>query len=450
MQSILAREKGRLWVNSVWLFIVAILVALPAHAVNAPNITPATGSFTSEQKVTITASSGTIYYTTDGTVPTNSSTQYVAPFFVDDPTQVNAVAYSSGLYSPVSTVYLDVDPALAPVLQTGLSLRLRAGMGVKTAGGVPSQVLQWYDLSGNGNNAVADADSRPTFLNSGMKGMPTINFNGTSQFLSLASDFAILNGCTIVVVTQPTTVSSGARMIDIGSAGLAINLIFRVSNSGSYAEFWSYNGPSSSSAQSPSALSSGEIQVLDAIQSGTTATFFLNGQPGTANSSMPAIPNLTRYTNSIGRAGTGGNFYEGSIAEILVYSSALTASQRNAVETYFLQKYRVLEQAPLAPVISVPGGSLPGPTQVVVSSQPGSTTYVTTDGSTPTTSSPVYTGCPVSISYSQTLKAITVKNGFQSSVTTAAYTLDSSQWPAPNPGDATAPKTNLELPTPTQ
>jgi hypothetical protein len=450
MQSTLARTKERLWLETVGLIILAFVVAAPAHAVNAPNISPATGSFTSEQKVTITAASGTIYYTIDGTVPTTASTQYVAPFYVDDPTQVNAVAYSSGLYSPVTTVYLDVDPALTPVLQSGLSLRLRAGLGVKTAGGVPSQVLQWYDLSGNSNNAVADADSRPTFLNSGMNGMPAINFNGTSQFLSLASDFAILNGSSMFVVTKPTTVTSGARMIDIGSAGLSINLLFRVANSGSYGEFWSYNGPSSSSAQSPSALTAGAIQVLDAVQSVNTATCYLNGLPGSANSSMPTIPNLTRYTNSIGRAGTGGSYYEGNLAEILVYSSALSASQRNAIETYFLQKYRVLEQGPAAPIISVPGGTLPGPTQVVVSSQPGSTTFITRDGTTPSSSSPVYTGCPMNVTYSQTLKAISIKNGVQSSVTSETYTLDSSQWPAPNPGDTTAPSINLELPTPTQ
>lgn len=452
MQSFLARIRDRYWLETLGLIFVAFLFAAPAQAVNAPSISPATGSFTSQQTVTITAASGTIYYTLDGTEPSNSATriQYAAPFTVDSPTQVNAVAYASGLYSTVKTVYLDVDPALTPVLQTGLSLRFRAGFGVKTVGGEPSQVVQWCDLSGNGYNAVADADSRPTFYNSAMKGFPAVNFNGTSQFLSLPTNFAILSGCTMVVVTQPTTVSSGARMIDIGSAALGLNLLFRVSNSGSFAEFWSYNGPSSGAAQSPSALTAGAIQVLDAVQSANTATCYLNGQPGTANSSMPTIPNLTRYTNFIARAGSGGNFYAGNIAEILVYTSALSASQRNAIETYFLQKYRVLEQAPSAPIISVPGGTLPGATQVVVSSQPGATTFITRDGTTPSSSSPVYTGCPLNVTYSQTLKAITIKNGLQSSVTSATYTLDSSQWPAPNPGDTTAPSINLELPTPTQ
>jgi hypothetical protein len=48
------------------------------------------------------------------------------------------------------------------------------------------------------------------------------------------------------------------------------------------------------------------------------------------------------------------------------------------------------------------------------------------------------------------LKAISVLNGVQSSVTTATYTLDSNQWPAPDPTDMTAPTINLTEPAPTQ
>ena len=54
-------------------------------ATAAPVISPATGTYqeTSPLQVTITAASGAmIYYTTDGTVPTTSSTQYTGPFAV--------------------------------------------------------------------------------------------------------------------------------------------------------------------------------------------------------------------------------------------------------------------------------------------------------------------------------------------------------------------------------
>lgn len=61
---------------------------------NLPQITPATGTYSDEQSVTITDPSGnnyTIYYTTDGTDPNESSSIYSSPFTVDETTTVKAV-----------------------------------------------------------------------------------------------------------------------------------------------------------------------------------------------------------------------------------------------------------------------------------------------------------------------------------------------------------------------
>jgi Chitobiase/beta-hexosaminidase C-terminal domain len=69
-------------------------------AVATPSISPAGGTFTTAQTVTLsdTASSATIYYTTNGSTPTTSSTKYTAPFTVSAPgtTIVNAIAVVAG------------------------------------------------------------------------------------------------------------------------------------------------------------------------------------------------------------------------------------------------------------------------------------------------------------------------------------------------------------------
>ena len=52
--------------------------------------------FTGSTQVTITAQSGlTVYYTTDGTDPNNTSTQYTAPFTINATTTVKAIAYDA-------------------------------------------------------------------------------------------------------------------------------------------------------------------------------------------------------------------------------------------------------------------------------------------------------------------------------------------------------------------
>ena len=63
----------------------------------APTFTPAGGTFTSAQNVTISAAEGaTIYYTTDKTVPTTNSTKYSGPITVNETTTIRAIAVKDG------------------------------------------------------------------------------------------------------------------------------------------------------------------------------------------------------------------------------------------------------------------------------------------------------------------------------------------------------------------
>jgi len=77
------------------------------------------------------------------------------------------------------------------------------------------------------------------------------------------------------------------------------------------------------------------------------------------------------------------------------------------------------------PVISPTSGSYPTPLSSIsiTDTTPGATIYYTTDGSTPTTSSPVYYGS-FSIAYSATIQAIAAESGYTTSGTAkAVYTV---------------------------
>jgi subtilase family serine protease len=75
------------------------------HSVPAPTITPDGGGFGNAQSVTITdsLSGASIYYTTDGSTPTNSSTLYTGPITVSTSETITAIAAGSG-YSNSSPV----------------------------------------------------------------------------------------------------------------------------------------------------------------------------------------------------------------------------------------------------------------------------------------------------------------------------------------------------------
>ena len=74
----------------------AYTINLPAAS--TPTFAPAPGTYTSAQSVAISDSTtgASIYYTTDGSTPTTSSTLYSSPISVSSTTTINAIAVASG------------------------------------------------------------------------------------------------------------------------------------------------------------------------------------------------------------------------------------------------------------------------------------------------------------------------------------------------------------------
>ena len=77
----------------------------PITTVAAPTFSPDAGSYTTPQTVTITtATSGaTIYYTTDGSMPSSSSTHYTSAITITSTTTIRAIAILNGTSSDVAT-----------------------------------------------------------------------------------------------------------------------------------------------------------------------------------------------------------------------------------------------------------------------------------------------------------------------------------------------------------
>jgi hypothetical protein len=84
-----------------------------------------------------------------------------------------------------------------------------------------------------------------------------------------------------------------------------------------------------------------------------------------------------------------------------------------------------IESQVATPTFSPVAGNYSSAQTVSIATTSGATIYYTTNGSTPTTSSTVYSG-PITVSTSETLKAYATKSGyFDSKVATAAYTIGS-------------------------
>jgi hypothetical protein len=111
-------------------------ITLPAAA--PPAYSPAGGTYTSAQTVTVTdsTSGATIYYTTDGSTPTPSSTEYTGPITVSSSGTLNAIATASGYATSIvsSTTYtIILPPADFGIAASPASLTVTAGQNGTTA-----------------------------------------------------------------------------------------------------------------------------------------------------------------------------------------------------------------------------------------------------------------------------------------------------------------------------
>lgn len=102
----------------------------------------------------------------------------------------------------------------------------------------------------------------------------------------------------------------------------------------------------------------------------------------------------------------GGKVFVGAQQAVDVYGLTASAPQRL-----------------MAPTLSPAPQQYPSTIAVTLSAAPGAAIYFTTDGSTPTLSSPIYTG-PISVSSTTTIRAIAVEPGYlTSSATVGTYAI---------------------------
>jgi hypothetical protein len=194
-----------------------------------------------------------------------------------------------------------------------------------------------------------------------------------------------------ITLTQTTTLKAMAATSGMANSAVA---------SGSY----TIQQPVATPAFSPAGgtyTSSVTVTISDAT-SGATVYYTTNGSTPTTASSVYSGPIAITQTTTLKAMAAASGMANSAVASA----------------TYTLQT--------ATPTFDPPGGTYVLNLTVSISdATPGATIYYTTDGSTPTTSSPVYTGSILNLPLSvTTIKAIAVAPGrSQSTVASATYTI---------------------------
>ena len=210
---------------------------------------------------------------------------------------------------------------------SGLVLWTKADAGVKLVG---SNVIQWSDISGNGNHFTSPASgNRPTVVSNAINGHPVLRFN-TAQYMWNSQNFS--NPYTILTIAK---MNNGTDRRLISSTQNWLMGHWSGSQDVMYASGW-VGGVSSGAT--PDNLT----HMYGATCNGTTTTFYDYGSQIRASNVNLNIGQLRLNGYGTGSSETS----DCDVAEVIVYNRVLSASERQKVEGYLAYKYNL--QVPLA------------------------------------------------------------------------------------------------------
>jgi Chitobiase/beta-hexosaminidase C-terminal domain/Legume lectin domain len=395
-----------------------------------PTFTPAAGTYTGAQTVTITDAdtNAGIYYTTNGSTPTASSTLYTAPITVSASETINAIAIDPALANS------DVATAPYVIAAAGPTIDFSNGFSIVTG-------LQLNGATENDNDSRLELiDGVLNAAGSAFWSQPVGVSSFSTQFLfQLDGPPPLADGFTFTIQNVgPTALGGSAGALGYAPIAKSVAIKFDLYNNagegtdstGVYTDGASPTVPAVDMTSSGVILGSGDGMLANVTYDGTTLTMVLTDTVTTDTFTLTKTINIP----SIVGANTA---YVGFTAG----SGGYTASQKILSWTY-TAPYTAPTASTPTPTFTPAAGTYTGAQSVAIAdTDTNASIYYTTNGSTPTASSTLYTtGQPVTVSASETINAIAIDPALtNSSVATAAYVISVTvPTPAPTPTFAPA------------
>ena len=198
-----------------------------------------------------------------------------------------------------------------------------------------AQVDTWPDSSGNGNHATqGTVGNQPVWKNNILNGYPVVRLNGTSSFMNGPSVFPVNSDYTVIIASVPRSLSSPSSAL-LGTATAPWRYVIFHGN-----QLWLYHDSTSFSAGFLQYATVGSEAIFTAVfdNSALEASYFYNGLTAGAGTTT----NLnTNNQIEIGAVATNQDFFNGDIAEILLFGFALSDNDRSLIETYLNAKYGI-------------------------------------------------------------------------------------------------------------
>ena len=206
----------------------------------------------------------------------------------------------------------------------------------------------WYDinpqLSAGKNPTQSGSDERPTYTTSGINGLPSLEFDGTDDYLKISNLKIDGDELEVFMVCKRTAVNSYTSTASFYVDGTnhdynnVSSFVFAFEDLTGNTLTVSRSGTKSSQTHP----GNGVPYIVSVGFDGTNNTVYLNGQAASsvASSGNFSIDNILIGTRRINSVDTYEP-YDGLISEMIVFDRALKSKERNAVNDYLSKKYNI-------------------------------------------------------------------------------------------------------------
>jgi len=413
-----------------------------ANTTQAPVFSVPAGTYTSAQSVTITdgTSGAVIYYTTDGSTPTSSSTKYTGAITVSKSETLQAIATSASLAASGVTSAAYVIGA-APTAVATPTFSVAAGTYTT------AQTVSIVDATSGATIYYTTNGATPTAASTKYTAAITVSTSETIKAIATATG-ATNSAVASATYTISPVVATPTFSVAAGTYSTAQTVTLKDATAGAVI-YYTTNGatPTTASTKYSAAITVSASETIKAIATATgaansavaSATYTISPVAATPTFSVAAGTYTTVQTVTLKDATAGATIYYTTngatpTTSSTKYTSAITVSASEtlkaiAVATNYTNSAVASATYTISPVAATPtfsvaaGTYTAAQTVTITDATTGATIYYTTNGTTPTTSSTKYTAA-ITVSASETLKAIAVATNYtNSAVASATYTI---------------------------
>lgn len=414
------------------------------ETVAVPTFNPGGGNYTGTQNVTISCatSNAVIKYTTDGSTPTVNSATYTAPIAASSTITIKAVAFKSGAYDSnvasatynIGTMQTVAIPVISPPGGTYVS-----SQSLTVTCSTPGAAVR-YTLDGSEPTENSPIIGDPISISKTM----TVKVKGfLAGMLSSATATAIYTIVPPTVAAPVMTPGSGnytsSQTVSITCATSGAVIRYTTDGSTPTASSPIYSVPivvSQNTTIKAYATANGMTDSAVATETynfGTPVKLMLTISPASGTYTGPVSVTVTcNYASATIRYTVDGSTPNSSSA---VWTAPVTVSSSATVKAYasalgYLDsdiasaQYTITLSKVATPTFSPAAGSYQAAQTVTIScATSGATIRYTTDGTTPTSSSTIYS-TPINVTATTTIKAIAIYTGMTNSdVSSSTYTI---------------------------